>query len=156
MYQLGSNTNLTTNQKSALAYYIKLGKSIEPKFENKDLLKKFILRITDKYQENKDVHIWYTYLEMMLSLIKDKPWFKQILYWCCKEMLKSNKNKDKGTCKGLNKVLLLLGKPGIGKTGFIRIFINFIFTILHITYLLETTSIKHLILVVKKSESEYL
>ena len=48
-----------------------------------------------------------------------------IQYWCLNEVLKSNRDKSK--CKGMNKVLIMFGESGVGKTSFARYLLNPVF-----------------------------
>lgn len=110
----------------ALNHFVKTGPSVE----NLMILQRWQDKYFELFIKNKNFLIWYQFCELLFSVIITKPWFKAVNYWCVHELLKSN--QDKKNCTHMNKVLILRGSSGIGKTSFARILIEPVFPILNI------------------------
>jgi hypothetical protein len=126
IFRLSKKHNLTSEQKSMIKHLFNMSKSSTPARDNIDILTDKITEWRKKYKEDPLARRKETIMQVLYRrLQRECEWLPDMLYWICFELLKSNQKKDKK--EPINRVLVLTGNTGVGKTSFVEKLLGSVF-----------------------------
>ena len=117
---------LDSEEKNMVKHLFTLGTSQEVKEDNMRILQRKMKEWQKQFAEDPDLELKTKILDVFFTKMKvECKWLETLMYWIFFEHLKSTEKKSKKV--PINRVVILTGKTGVGKTSFVQNVLGAIF-----------------------------